>query len=62
MPRERAIRTRCEKRGHHQYAPVAERTDPKSYQRKLVRLFRPQQIRALQTHRVCMDCGLEIKL
>lgn len=58
---ERTPKTRCEKRGHHTYVPCAERTDPKTGQRKLVPLSKATSIRMLQTHRVCTFCGLEIE-
>lgn len=61
MRPERKPKTRCERRGHHTYVPCAERTDPKTGQRKLVRLSKAASIRMLQTHRVCVFCDLEIK-
>ena len=52
----------CEKRGHHVYTPCAERNDPKTGRRMLVGLRDPGQIRLLQTHRLCKNCGLELAL
>ena len=60
MSTERKPKTRCERRGHHTYVPCAERTDPMTGQRKLVRLSKVASIRMLKTHRVCALCGLEI--